>query len=65
LDEDNEDSEGEYKFSSCVAIAAARPEDIGALAESEIWELTEPEPGQRTWTDDYSNIIGAIWRQLF
>jgi hypothetical protein len=65
LDEDNEDREDEYKFSSSVAIAAARPEDIGALAESESWELTEPEAGQRTWTDDYSNIIGAIWRQLF
>lgn len=64
-DADNEDREDEYKFSSSVAIAAARAEDIGELAESESWELTEPEAGQRSWTDDYSNIIGAIWRQLF
>jgi hypothetical protein len=64
-DEDNEDREDEYKFSSTVALATARAEDIGELAESEDWELTEPEAGQRTWTDDYSNIIGAIWRNLF
>jgi len=64
-DEENEDREDEYKFSSSVAIAAARPEDLGDLTESESWEAAEPEAGQRTWTDDYSNIIGAIWRQLF
>lgn len=64
-DPDNEDREDEYKFSSSVAIAAAKAGDIGDLGSSENWELTEPEAGQRTWTDDYSNIIGAIWRQLF
>jgi hypothetical protein len=64
-DEGNEDREGEYKFSSTVALAAEKAEDIGALADSEEWVLTEPEAGQRTWTDDYSNIIGAIWRNWF
>jgi hypothetical protein len=64
-DEDNEDRESEYKFSSTVALGAEKAEDIGELAESEIWELTDPEAGQRTWTDDYSNIVGAIWRNWF
>ena len=24
----------------------------------------EPTEGQRVWTDDYSNILGAVWRRL-
>lgn len=46
---------------SSVAIAAAAPEDIGALAHAETWVLTAPDPARRTWTDDYSNIVGAFW----
>jgi hypothetical protein len=49
---------------SQVALAAAAPEDIGALAQAGTWVLTAPDPAQRTWTDDYSNIVGAFWRKL-
>ena len=45
---------------SQVALAAAAPEDIGALAQAGTWVLTAPDPAQRTWTDDYSNIVGAF-----
>jgi hypothetical protein len=26
--------------------------------------LTEPDENQRVWTDDYSNVLGAVWRRL-
>jgi hypothetical protein len=58
---DNEDDD--YVFSSDVAISAVKADDIGAMNASQICTLTEPEPGERTWTDDYSNILGAIWRK--
>ena len=49
---------------SHVAVAAERAEDVGTIAASERWTLTAPDPGQRVWTDDYSNIAGAFWRKL-
>lgn len=49
---------------SHVAVAAARAEDVGTIAASERWTLTAPDPDQRVWTDDYSNIAGAFWRKL-
>jgi hypothetical protein len=63
---DDDDREDEYIYYSEVAISAARSEDIGELASNENWELTVPPKGQRVWTDDYSNILGAIirrWRE--
>ena len=26
--------------------------------------LTEPKRDRSVWTDDYSNILGAVWRRL-
>jgi hypothetical protein len=63
-DRQNEDyDDGEFVFSSDVAISAESADDIGELANSESWTLTEPNPAVRTWTDDYSNVAGAIWRK--
>ena len=63
-DRQNEDSDDpEYVFSSDVAISAENADDIGELANNEFWTLTEPNPAVRTWTDDYSNVAGAIWRK--
>ena len=46
-------------------MVCARDEaDIGALASSDQWEEDEPEDNQRVWTDDYSNVVGAVWRRL-
>jgi precorrin-6B methylase 2 len=61
--DDEEENDDNYVFRSDVAISAADPADIGTLADSKNWILTEPKPELRTWTDDYSNIAGAIWRQ--
>ncbi|HEY7382520.1 MAG TPA: fused MFS/spermidine synthase [Beijerinckiaceae bacterium] len=64
-DEDNEDRDDEYVFSSSVAIAAADEADLGRLTTQSGWESEEPDPDQKTWTDDYSNILGAIIREQF
>jgi hypothetical protein len=54
----------EYVFSSHVAISAATEADIGGLATTECWILHRPDRTERTWTDDYSNILGALWRRF-
>jgi hypothetical protein len=56
--------DAEYIFSTTVVISAREEADVGSLASSDKWTLTEAEDHQRVWTDDYSNIIGAVWRRL-
>jgi len=53
----------EYVFTSDVVIAAESAEDLGDLADSASWRATEPDPKQRVWSDDYSNIVGAVLRK--
>jgi hypothetical protein len=62
----NEDSnrEGEYVFATNVVVSARAEADVGELASSGSWELTAADPGQRVWTDDYSNVLGAVYRRL-
>ena len=62
--DDNEETDDDnYIFSSDVAILAENADDIGTLAHDKFWVLTPPNPAVRTWTDDYSNIAGAVWRK--
>jgi hypothetical protein len=62
----SEDSgrDNEYIFSTSVVVSAREEADVGALAASDKWTLTEAEDHQRVWTDDYSNVLGAVWRRL-
>jgi hypothetical protein len=62
----NEDSgrDNEYIFATNVVISAREAADVGTLASSDKWALTEPEDHERVWTDDYSNVLGAVWRRL-
>jgi hypothetical protein len=62
----SEDSgrDDEYIFSTTVVISAREEADVGKLASSDQWTLTEAKADQRVWTDDYSNVLGAVWRQL-
>ncbi len=62
----NEDSgrDGEYIFTTNVVISAREEADVGRLASDGKWVLTEATEGQRVWTDDYSNVLGAVWRRL-
>jgi hypothetical protein len=62
----SEDSgrDNEYIFSTSVVVSAREEADVGRLASSEQWELDEADEKQRVWTDDYSNVLGAVWRRL-
>jgi hypothetical protein len=62
----DEDSgrDDEYIFPTDVVVCAREESDIGALASSDKWTETAPTDGQRNWTDDYSNILGAVLRRL-
>jgi hypothetical protein len=62
----DEDSgrDDEYIFATDVVICAREEADVGKLASSDKWTETEPTENQRVWTDDYSNILGAVYRRL-
>jgi hypothetical protein len=62
----SEDSgrDDEYIFATSVVVSAREEADIGKLASSEQWAETEADEKQWVWTDDYSNIIGALYRRL-
>jgi hypothetical protein len=52
-----------YKFSSAVAAVARREDDFSPeMANDPEWKVRKPDPAQWVWTDDYSNIIGAMLR---
>jgi hypothetical protein len=54
----------ENKYTSTVAAAARSEADFGDLATSDGWTVTQPDPAQWVWTDDHSNIVGAMLRKL-
>jgi SAM-dependent methyltransferase len=54
----------EQKWVPIVAAVARKDEDFGALAKSRFWPVLPPDPAQRVWTDDYSNVPGALVRRL-
>jgi hypothetical protein len=54
----------EYIYTTDVVISVREAADIGKLAADERWDPTRPTPGQRVWTDDYSNVLGAVYRRL-
>jgi hypothetical protein len=55
---------GEYLFTGTVAAVAREDRDFGDLVWSKYWPAQTPDPHQWVWTDDYSNIFGAVVRQL-
>jgi hypothetical protein len=59
---DDED-DSKYVFTSTVVISAREDADFDTLREDADWVPIEPPAGQRIWTDDYSNVVGAIIRQ--
>jgi hypothetical protein len=62
----SEDSgrDDEYIFATSVVVSAREEADVGKLASSDQWAETEADEKQRVWTDDYSNVLGAVWRRL-
>ncbi|MCC6946467.1 MAG: fused MFS/spermidine synthase [Bradyrhizobiaceae bacterium] len=64
-DNDEDDySDTAYRYSTNVAVVGRDDEAFGALATRGSWEVKEPDPKQWIWTDDYSNLIGALMRNL-
>jgi hypothetical protein len=53
-----------YLYGTTVVAVARADADFGALKEGDEWPLAEPDPAQWVWTDDYSNIVGAVLRNL-
>lgn len=53
-----------YQYSSAVVAAARKEEDFATLVSSGGWIVVRPDPRQWIWTDDYSNVIGAMIRHL-
>jgi hypothetical protein len=58
------DRDDEYIFSTDVVVSAREEADVGDLASSDKWEERQPTGGQSVWTDDYSNVLGAVYRRL-
>ncbi len=61
---DVQEDASEQKWVPTVAAVARKDEDFGALANSRFWPVLPPDPVQRVWTDDYSNVLGALIRRL-
>jgi spermidine synthase len=59
---DDEVSDDDYKFSGTVTAIVRKPEDFGALDAKKQWRDQKVDPRQWVWTDDYSNILGAMIR---
>jgi hypothetical protein len=64
--DDEHEDDAAYKFTSTIVIAARADEDFGVLGGTDdfAWPVATAPPGQRVWTDDYSNIVGAILRHM-
>ena len=62
---DLDETANPYKFAGTVAAVARSEEDFGALAHSAEWELRQPDPKQWVWSDDYSDIVGSVLRNLY
>jgi hypothetical protein len=52
------DFDDDYIFSTTVVVSARDEADVGTLASS---DSCTPENEGEVWTDDYSNILKAIW----
>jgi len=61
---DIEEDVDEHRWIPTIAAVARNEADFGILAKSELWPIRERDPRQRVWTDDYSNILGAVYRRL-
>ncbi len=48
------------KVDSKWVVMARRPEYLGGLMVDPRWTRLSGRPGAGVWTDDYSNIIGAL-----
>lgn len=50
------------KLSALVAVVGRKSEDLGNVAKSNRWLHIGQDRFSTPWTDDYSNILGALYR---
>jgi hypothetical protein len=50
---------------SLMTVMARREEDLAALVNAGGWTRLRADGSVRPWTDDYSDILSAIWRMRF
>ena len=65
-DEDSDNpvfNPAKFRFDATVAVLANDRKSLAPLLKLDGWELRRPASGHRVWTDDYSNILGAILRK--
>jgi hypothetical protein len=60
IDDRPQTSPADYKMNAEVVALARRPEDVGDLRVRPGWHQLRAETHVQPWTDDYSNILGAI-----
>jgi hypothetical protein len=53
----------DFKMNALVAALARDRSDLGVLPSRPDWHEIKPDPRIAAWTDDYSNIFGAILRK--
>jgi spermidine synthase len=63
-DSDEGYDDDNHIFGSLVVAVARSDEDFGPLAKSDRWVEQEADEDEWVWTDDYSNVIGAILQKL-
>jgi len=54
----------DYRSNALVAVLARNVTDLGNLPNRQGW-VWAPAEGVREWTDDYSNVLGALFRKKF
>ena len=64
-DDRPEVSPPDYKMNAIVAALAREPAHLGDLPRGRAGRRSSPIPASPAWTDDYSDILGAIMRKKF
>ena len=60
VDPSNPEFNAAFHAAAEVAALARDASDFGVLGRAGGWKSAPVGPGFRTWTDDYSNVLGAI-----
>jgi spermidine synthase len=55
---------GSMMLQAEIAVVAKSETDLSALHLDPSWKVVHVEAGFRTWTDDYSDVLGAILRRM-
>ena len=54
----------DFEFDPQVVVLARREDDIGPLRTTPDWKPLPRTSAVKAWTDDYADIVGAIWRKF-